>query len=618
MRGSVKLRAVIDTAATRLTQRLGPEERSNLVGFGKDLRRPAFLSGLVAALFVIVATRAVWSSGFPASGYSLPLPASGLDALRAYAGGWNPGGFGSAEQLPPLIGLVGALQVILFDSAALTSAVLIIGAFGSGIWGTTRLLRTWDVGPVAGILAGVSLMAGPATRALASDTGVGTLLALGVLPWALRIPLLRWPASWRERLGRIANTAWVGAILGLLSPQLLVVPVGALALWAVLNVSDRGAWRAAAVSGSGSLLALPVLLPWLDVVDLDAFFDGGAAFWAPGIVLAVALGIAFVATMIAVPPRLAVVTGWGGATLASGAVIARSADFGAGREVEHLGLAIVAAGSAVVVGTAIEGVRRVVEITGWRRLVVGFAAIAAGVVAASALLVVVPGRAGLPSAQVADRIGFVAVAEGDPAASRILLIGPADALPGESRSVRGAGYRVVSAPIPEMWEAWLPAMADIDLALEADLEAMIDGSTFRAGEALAPYGIRWVVSLGDTPLEDVFGSQLDLLPLGTREGVAFTIEGDPPVRAVADDGTAWTWTSSGYEGEPSPGRVLLAETSDVRWAPDGQIVGPGISVSAVDGKAGFDPIDRRRNQAMIAGSVLLLLMALSVVGRRRT
>ena len=158
----------------------------------------------------------------------------------------------------------------------------------------------------------------------------------------------------------------------------------------------------------------------------------------------------------------------------------------------------------------------------------------------------------------------------------------------------------------------------MDFALEADLEAMIDGSTFRAGEALAPYGIRWVISLGDTPLEEVFGSQLDLVPLGSREGVAFTVEGDPPVRAVADDGTAWTRTSFGYEGEPGPGRVFLAESSDVRWGPEGQIAGPGTSVSAGEGEARFESIGSRSAQAMAAGVVLLLLLVSSLVGRLRT
>jgi hypothetical protein len=160
-------------------------------------------------------------------------------------------------------------------------------------------------------------------------------------------------------------------------------------------------------------------------------------------------------------------------------------------------------------------------------------------------------------------------------------------------------------------------MADIDVALQADLEAMIDGDTFRAGEVLAPYGIRWIISVGDTPLEAVFGSQLDLVPLGTRRGVAFTVEGDPPVRATADDGTPWARTSAGYDGEPDSGRVFLAETSDSRWGPDGQVMGPGVSISAADGEARFSPIDSRRSQVMLAGAVLLLLMALAWLGRLR-
>jgi GT2 family glycosyltransferase len=617
VRGSVRLKRLVEDVGARLTRRLGPEERSTLVDLSRDLRRPAFVAGFFALLFVVLATRSVWSNGFPASGYSLPLPASGADALGAYAGGWNPGGFGSAEPLPPLIGLAGALQVVLFDSATLTTAFLILGAFLAGIWGTTRLLRTWDVGPIAGILAGVALMAGPAARSLAADTGVGTLLGLSVLPWAMRVALMRWPGSWRERAGRIASMAWVVAVLALLSPPLLVVPAAALLLWALLNFTDRGAWRAAAVGAFGSLPALPVLLPWLDTVDLAAYLDRGSAYWTPGIILAITLGVAFVATVVSVPARLALVAGWGGTLVAAGGSLARSGDFGPGREVEHLGIAVAAAGTALVVGTAIEGVRRVVEITGWRRMLIGVGAAAATVVAGSSLLVVVPGRAGLPAPELSDRIGFVVAAEGDPSASRILLIGDQDLLPGESRTVRGAGYRVVSAPIPEMWEAWLPPMADIDVALQADLEAMIDGDTFRAGEVLAPYGIRWIISVGDTPLEAVFGSQLDLVPLGTRRGVAFTVEGDPPVRATADDGTPWARTSAGYDGEPDSGRVFLAETSDSRWGPDGQVMGPGVSISAADGEARFSPIDSRRSQVMLAGAVLLLLMALAWLGRLR-
>jgi hypothetical protein len=629
VRGSVTLRALGDQIGS-LSSRLALEERSNLTDLGRGLRRPAFMAGLVAAVFCVVATRSVWSGGFPAVGYSLPLPASGSDAVSAYAGGWNPGGFGSAEPLAPLIGFAGALQTILFDNAGLATAVLILGSFLLGIWGTVRLLRLWDVGPVSGIIAGIALVAGPATRGLAADTGVGPLLALGALPWALHLLLLRWPVTWRGRVGRVAHTAWVTGVLAVLAPQLLIVPAGAVVLWAALNATDRSAWRAAAAALVAALLAVPMLLPWLDAVDLKSWLNDGFAFWDPGLVLATALGLAFIATVVSAPGRLAMLAAWGGVLVAAGGVLARSGDWtdtigdivslqsSPGREVEHLGIAVIALGTAIVVGSASEAVTRVVEVTGWRRMVAGVGAVSAAVVAASALLVVVPGRAGLPADLLEDRIGFTEAADGDPASSRILLIGPEDAIPGESRTVRGAAFRVVSAPVPEMWEAWLPEERAVDASLEADLDAMIEGSTFRAGEVLAPYGIRWVISLGESPLEGVFAGQLDLVPLGTRAGAAFTVEGDPPVRAVADDGTEWARTSAGYDGDSGAGRVFLAETGDPRWEPGGEVSGWGTSVATVDGTARFDPIEERRRQAITAAGFLGLLMIVAWWGRRRS
>ncbi|NIS36221.1 MAG: hypothetical protein GWN79_04055, partial [Actinobacteria bacterium] len=174
------------------------------------------------------------------------------------------------------------------------------------------------------------------------------------------------------------------------------------------------------------------------------------------------------------------------------------------------------------------------------------------------------------------------------------------------------------APVPYLWETRLPDPGDLDFALEADLEAMIDGETFRAGEVLAPYGIRWVISVGETPLEEVFAGQLDLVPLGTGEGAAFTGEGDPPVRAFSEDGEPWSWTGTGYAGPETSGRVVLAEAADDRWGPDGLAVGPIMSVSGSDGVATFAVDERLRNQGSLAIALVGLLLVVAFVGRRRT
>jgi hypothetical protein len=394
------------------------------------------------------------------------------------------------------------------------------------------------------------------------------------------------------------------------------VPVGVVLVWALLNSRNPDAWRSALISAAAALVSLPALLPWITNADLPALLDAGEAFWDPGGLLVGAVAVALGAALIAAPSRLSDVAAWGGILTVLGAVAARSSDWGGGREVEGLGLAVVALGSAAIVGAAFEAVGRVDEVAGWRRLVLGLGAVGAAVILAATLLVVAPGRAGLPGDTLTRQIGFTALSSGDPAASRILLIGPQDQLPGDSATIQGAGYRVVSAPMPPLTEAWLPAPTSVDASLALVLEDLISGETFRAGEQLAPFGIRWVISVGDTPLEEVFDGQLDLIPLSTPEGVALTMEEIVPVRAYAGDGEPWARSGTGYVGPAGPGTVFVAETANGRWEPGWRQSEWGNLLSSSQGRVEFETIPSRQNQAIAAGILVLVLMGVSWWGRR--
>jgi hypothetical protein len=619
LRGSAKLKSLVEEIGDKLRARLSGDDRLNVITLGRDLRQPAFVVGALTVGFVLLATRAMWGNGWPAVGYSLPLPESGTAALGAYAGGWNPAGFGSVAPLPPFIGLAGLVQVALFDSPALTSAVLTLAAFLSGVWGTSRLVRTWGIEAVPGMLAGTVLMAGPATRAIAAGTGVPTLLALGVLPWALRVPLTRWPAGWVSRLGRIAAAGWVTALLAVLDPPLIVVPAGLLLLWALLNPREGAAWRAVAVAVLGAGLAVPVLLPWLAAADIEHFLTSGSAYWEPGVVLPGAVTVALVAALISAPERLGVLAIWGGLAGAAGAFLARSADLGLGREVELLGLALVSLGSALVVAVTLEAVRRVDLVSGWRRVVGGVGGLGALAIVITVTLVILPGRAGLPQQSFGSALGFTVAGEGDPAMSRILLVGPADTLPGDSRRVRGADYRVVSAPMPAMWEAWLAEPLLGDQMFEEVLESLIDGETKRAGAALAPFGVRWIIVMGETPLESVFEAQFDLTRLEGASNTSYLVDAEDAVRAMTGSGQAWARDGTGYRGEPESGqRVLVGESASGRWEP-----GPwsqsswANEVAADQGTARFRPYPGRRTQAAAALGIFTFLVLASGWTRRR-
>ena len=133
LRGSAALKTLWTELVDAARARFPSEERAGFTSLAREMRRPAFGVGLAALLFSFTATRVLWS-GFPASGFSLPLPTRGADAVAAYAGGWNPAGFGSTEQLPPFLGVAGLWQQVLFDRADLASGSLVLVAFIAGIW----------------------------------------------------------------------------------------------------------------------------------------------------------------------------------------------------------------------------------------------------------------------------------------------------------------------------------------------------------------------------------------------------------------------------------------------------------------------------------------------------
>jgi len=627
--GSTELRSLLGEVVERVRARLPGEDRIALEVVGRDLRQPAVVTGLLAVGFTLLATRSIWAAGLPAVGSSLPFPAPGTAALRAYAGGWNPAGLGSVAPLRPLVAVAGVLETVLFGRR-LAEYALVAGSALLGIWGTTRLLRTFSVEAPAGVAAGLVLVFGPMAQGIAGATNLGTLAAVGILPWALRLPLAPFPASSPGRVGRLAATAAVLGLLGALAPPLLLAPSVLLLLWAAITLTEARAWRAVAVAIVGTMAAVPLLFPWLGHVDLVDFVTSGRSWWDTSVVVAGAFAAAVLLGLLAAPRRLAFVVGWGAVLAAGGAALSRAGAFGVGAEAGAAGLAVGSLGLALVVGAVLDGVRRVEEVAGWRRFVLGVAAVGAALLVVTTAAVTIGGRAGLPGDRLRGVLAVTRAATTDPATSRVLMLGPADLLPGESRSLRDGSYRVVSAPLPALWEADLAAPRAGDEALAATLGTIVDEETTRAGEALAPFGIRWVVVVGEAEgpradVEtrawlDVLAGQLDLVPLGRTPGAAvFVNEAEDAVRAATEGGRAWVWRGGRYVGTPeSDGRVILAENAHRNWGP-----GPWTQVewrnevAASAGEAAFRPLAGRRRQASTAGVWLLVLLAFAGWGRRR-
>lgn len=622
--GSARLRLLWDETLERLRARFPDGLLSgftDVLDAGQQaLRKPTFLVGFASILFAVVATRSVWAGALPVSGFSLPPPDSAAAALGAYAGGWNPAGLGSPEVLHPSVAGTAITQLVLFGKSGLTTGLLTLAAFLSGVIGAARLMRRWGLAQIPGYLAGIVMMGGPAMMGLAGGGQWAPVIALGVLPWILVSALREVRNGWAGKVGQIAAVTVFSGIVGVFAPvALLIAPIAALA-WLVVGSGERRGVALRVLAGTA--LALPLLIPWLLYVDLGGFLTAGnPAFWdpAPAWLVLGAIGVAAVGALIAGDKSVSAVAAWGGILVALGWLVARSGDFGTGREVEVAALMAVSLGTGGVVGAATGFGSHRKDARGLS-YALGMVAVftAAGLVAATAL-VAAPGRAGLPSDEYRDAFTFATAAGGVP--SRILLLGPADTLPGESRDFEGLGYRVVDAPYPRNWDAYLHEPRLGDEALFAFLETMLDGELRRAGAELAEFGIGWVAFTEESQMQVLFESQLDMVALRSFSLPVYRNEASAAVVA-GSDGVAWERQGTGFVSTDGPGGipVRIAQNADFRWGPGDweQADWANVVRVAVGGDSvSFAVESSRHTMALGALGWFLLLVVVAVLGRLR-
>jgi hypothetical protein len=401
-------------------------------------------------------------------------------------------------------------------------------------------------------------------------------------------------------------------LVAIFLPAAVVVAPLALLVWAVVGTGSR--WMAVTRGTIASVAALPLLFPWLGIIDgFDYLEQGPDTFWEPSIVVVALLGFAALVTMVVGDRLLSTLAGWGGTLAVAGAGAARFGDFDLGTDVGLAGLVAASLGTSLVIGSGLETFARL-DLPGWRRSVGALGAGAAVAVALVAAPFILPGRAGLPADRYRGLLDFAATVDGA-SDSRLLLVGSAASLPGESRSLDGTAYRVISVPVPTLWETRLGVERPADAALDAVLRSIVAGETVRAGEALAEFGIEWVVFVNETVLDASFDGTLDLLPLPGLDETAFVNE-ESAVRALTTSGTAWSWDAPGYRGEGTAGEaVLVAEAADRRWGP-GEWAQNGWSnrLSAAPGVATFSSRTELRNEALFALGYLVLLVVFAMVG----
>ena len=557
--GSAALRStgigVMDALRDRIVDRGGFDVDT----LTEDLRQPAFVAGGLGTLFVLFVTRTVVSGGTVVSGFNGPLPVDG-DLFGAYAGGWNPAGFGSGDPLPPIIGLFGIADKVLPFSSAFAYAVVLVVTIAAGVWGMARLLKLWGVGAVAGVIGGIGYTAGPAAAEFANRGLIGSTVALGFFPWAVLAVLRPLPRSAKQRFGWFSRVAVTSGLVMMAEPGVALALFGVLFVWLVVAARGSTPWIGVVPALIGIGVGVVSILPWVMALDdPSAWVKTGSFFWDVSPIVAGGMAAVVIGSVLGVSDRMKDVATWAGIVAAAGVLLARidasSAVSIAGIALAALGVGAAAAVAMDTVGTERRGGTNVgVVVVG-----VGMVALAGSIVIA-----VIGGRIGFETSELVDATAFITSSEPQDTATKVLVIGDSETIPGDVREIRGATYRVIPASGQEIWDLQLGRASTGDAALDRILGDMIDGNEFRGGARLAAMGIGWAVVVDESPLEAVLRSQLDVDAVGAGESVAFAMP-ETPGAVVSDTGEKWVVRGTGFVGPSTDGAVFLGVNPNSYW-----------------------------------------------------
>ncbi len=624
-------------------------------------RRPGTTVAVGIGLVGLVVTLPLLWSGPLSLGQVRPFPTSGLRLVEDYLSVWHDAGAaGTVEDPTPAQALLGALQVIAFNSEWLASRALVIGSVVVAWLVALRAAR--PLAPTSGprVAAATAYALSPAAIAAVRTGRIGPIALLVCLPAAtatLYLVVARDVAP---------ATAWRGVAGGVLSlavaiafEPVLVVPVAVLLVVLALVVALRRDERVprrrsltqVAVVAAG---VVGVLFPWsLGLVDSSS--------WVPRSVMGVDRVTSTTWEWLAQAPDQ---VGFAGVAAGVGMVAAGAFGlfFAARREPVLTGslavVAVVASGIAVVLdGMGTDawawpglpllvsagalaalfalGLRRVGPVLaghafGWRQLVAGV--LVTGVVAGVAVTSWDVQQTGWARGDATALLPAFILQEGEQDDFHVLSLADDDGR---------LAWDLVGDQGPTMADWSVPFSPGLAATIDAVIESVVAQTDPAAAGRLGLLNIRYLVvpeSARSDALEQGLERQFDLESQPVAQGLVYRLVNDAPPVGVTDPEVVSQIVATGALPddavvEPVPSRgggttwvhrvgsepevVLVATVETGAW--EAQADGRVLEAQQVDGLLRFDaPPDTRVElnpvgQGTRAAALTLQLLAFLLV-----
>lgn len=239
--------------------------------------------GIVAALLVVLGARDLFTGEIPVLREFVDAGSSASALLAQWWSGWREPGMGEQAVAPGIVPGLGVLGTVLFGSVGLARRLLVLAPLFVGAIGAWKLfVHQGSMRARAAMLAAYGL--NPVVLNAVAEGRLQALFVYGAAPWVLRRvargaavePFVDAESPTPPRLRLVAGIALALALVAAVTPlgaAVLVVTIVAMALVVVLGGERAAGARMLTLVGAGTLMAVPVVLPWL----VAAVIDGDAA-----------------------------------------------------------------------------------------------------------------------------------------------------------------------------------------------------------------------------------------------------------------------------------------------------------------------------------------------------
>jgi GT2 family glycosyltransferase len=594
-KGSVRLREIGEEISGRALS-VFDEDQALAKGSRRVWSSPGIWGAVVAVVVAVLAARSIMFNGMPAVGFAFPFEDPVVSLQRWFAG-WNDAGLGSPSAVHPSVGITGLVSLLWLGASGAARTLMTLAFIVTGVIGVGRLVGRIGLRGPGRYLAGLVVLAGPGTAALA---GRGSWLALGAaatLPWAIRSAFIHPHEYGRSRFTYTGWALLTGLGVAFFSPLLVVVPLLTVVLWRLFG-GDRGSFMLALVGLVGGAAGAAFVLGdpgW--ITDSSRRLDVAVDVLWPAALIVAAVPLLFTDTR----HRTLGLTGG----VLSMAAISAATIIPLPPGAEEAVLILASLGAALVVSAAFDTFSR-----NPLRLAATLGAVAILIMSIGTMG---NGRLGLPSDDVNERLAYAVTLAGDAGPGRLLLASiERDRIPGEARSGPGFWYRVVDGSGTTHNEVWLPPARDGDTELDQALAAIASGGEMRPGARLASFAIDWVVLEGPPfRLDDALAAQLDLIPRALDpDSRVFENPTSAPLAGTPD--IPWRPSGTGFAGDPVSGEVPLAVSFHRGWQPNAAADGWAVTVDGGQSRAWYEA--PQMDRALPIATIVLVVASLLMIG----